>query len=89
MIARLLPVLTLSWDGALVFSVISFHGRGFFLGGLRLDDPVTVLAALEPVTGKPANPAHVLQLCLDRTARGEGWRACSGRPQNALCNTVA
>ncbi len=36
---------------ALVFSLTSFHGRGFFPGGLRLDDPVTVLAALEAVIG--------------------------------------
>jgi len=36
---------------ALVFSVTSFHGRGFFPGGLALDDPITVLAALEAVIG--------------------------------------
>jgi hypothetical protein len=36
---------------ALVFSVTSFHGRGFFPGGLALDDPLTVLAALEAVIG--------------------------------------
>jgi hypothetical protein len=37
---------------ALVFSVTSFHGRGFFPGeGLALDDPVTVLAALEAMIG--------------------------------------
>jgi len=23
----------------------SFHGRGFFLGGIALDDPLTILAA--------------------------------------------
>jgi uncharacterized protein YjbI with pentapeptide repeats len=42
--------------GALVFSVTSFHGRGFFPGGspghsLTLGDPVTVLAAAEAVVG--------------------------------------
>jgi hypothetical protein len=42
--------------GAVVFSVTSFHGRGFFPGGspgysLTLDDPVTVLAAFEAVVG--------------------------------------
>jgi hypothetical protein len=42
--------------GAVVFSVTSFHGRGFFPGGspgrsLTLDDPVTVLAATEAVIG--------------------------------------
>jgi uncharacterized protein YjbI with pentapeptide repeats len=37
--------------GALVFSVTSFHGRGFFPGGIRLDDPITVLAASEAVVG--------------------------------------
>jgi hypothetical protein len=36
---------------ALVFSVTSFHGRGFFPGGLALDDLITVLAALEAVIG--------------------------------------
>jgi hypothetical protein len=37
---------------ALVFSVTSFHGRGFFPGGgLALDDPITVLAAVEAVIG--------------------------------------
>ena len=38
--------------GALVFSMTSFHGRGFFPGGgIRLDDPITVLAASEGVVG--------------------------------------
>jgi uncharacterized protein YjbI with pentapeptide repeats len=37
--------------GALIFSVTSFHGRGFFPGGIRLDDPITVLAASEAVIG--------------------------------------
>jgi hypothetical protein len=36
---------------ALVFSVTSFHGRGFFPSGLALDDPLTVLAAAEAVIG--------------------------------------
>jgi uncharacterized protein YjbI with pentapeptide repeats len=37
---------------ALVFSVTSFHGRGFFPGGgLALDDPITILAALEAIMG--------------------------------------
>ena len=36
---------------ALVFSVTSFHGRGFFPGGIPLDDPLTVLAAAEAVIG--------------------------------------
>ncbi len=36
---------------AAVFSVTSFHRRGFFPGGLSLDDPVTVIAALEAVIG--------------------------------------
>jgi len=29
----------------------SFHGRGFFSGGIGLDDPLTVLAALEAFMG--------------------------------------
>ena len=42
--------------GALVFSVTSFHGRGFFPGGspghsITLDDPLTVLAASEAIVG--------------------------------------
>lgn len=37
--------------GALVFSVTSFHGRGFFPGGIGLDDPLTVLAAFEAFVG--------------------------------------
>jgi len=36
---------------ALVFSVTSFHGRGFFPGGIPLDDPLTVLAATEAIIG--------------------------------------
>jgi hypothetical protein len=36
---------------ALVFSLTSFHGRGFFPGGLKLDDPVTVIAADEAIIG--------------------------------------
>jgi len=36
---------------AVVFSVTSFHGRGFFPGTLKLDDPVTVMAAVEAVLG--------------------------------------
>jgi uncharacterized protein YjbI with pentapeptide repeats len=38
-------------DGALVFSVTSFHGRGFFPGGLDVEDTVTKLAAAEAVIG--------------------------------------
>jgi uncharacterized protein YjbI with pentapeptide repeats len=37
--------------GAFVFSVTSFHGRGFFPGGIVLDDPITVLAAFEAFIG--------------------------------------
>ncbi|HEY7094762.1 MAG TPA: pentapeptide repeat-containing protein [Ktedonobacterales bacterium] len=36
---------------ALVFSVTSFHGRGFFPGDLQLDAGVTVIAACEAVIG--------------------------------------
>jgi uncharacterized protein YjbI with pentapeptide repeats len=38
-------------DGALVFSLTSFHGRGFFPGGLDLENWVTRLAAAEAVIG--------------------------------------
>lgn len=37
--------------GALVFSMTSFHGRGFFPGGIPLDDALTVLAAGEAFVG--------------------------------------
>jgi uncharacterized protein YjbI with pentapeptide repeats len=42
--------------GAVVFSITSFHGRGFFPGGspghsVTLDDPLTVMAAMEAVVG--------------------------------------
>ncbi len=37
--------------GALVFSVTSFHGRGFFPGNIGLDDPLTVAAAVEAIIG--------------------------------------
>jgi hypothetical protein len=37
--------------GSFVFSMTSFHGRGFFPGGIGLDDPLTVLAALEAFIG--------------------------------------
>ncbi|MBF6589989.1 MAG: pentapeptide repeat-containing protein, partial [Ktedonobacterales bacterium] len=37
--------------GALVFSMTSFHGRGFFPGGLILDNPLTGLAAFEALFG--------------------------------------
>ena len=36
---------------ALIFSVTSFHGRGFFPGPFTLDNPVTGLAAVEAVAG--------------------------------------
>jgi len=36
---------------ALIFSVTSFHGRGFLPGPFALSNPVTALAALEAVTG--------------------------------------
>jgi len=37
--------------GAWVFSMTSFHGRGFFPGGIKLDDPLTILAAIEAFVG--------------------------------------
>jgi uncharacterized protein YjbI with pentapeptide repeats len=41
----------LSPDGALVFSITSFHGRGFFPGGVDIESPVTKLAAAEALVG--------------------------------------
>ena len=41
----------IEWNEALVISLTAFHGRGFFPGGIGLDDPLTVLAALEAFVG--------------------------------------
>ena len=41
----------LSWDQALVLSLTSFHGRGFFPGSLPLGDWVARAAAVEAVIG--------------------------------------
>jgi uncharacterized protein YjbI with pentapeptide repeats len=41
----------LTWDEALVLSVSSFHGRGFFLQNVTLSDPFARLAAAEAVLG--------------------------------------
>ena len=41
----------LSWDEALVLSLTSFHGRGFFPGSLPLGDWVARLGAAEAVLG--------------------------------------
>jgi uncharacterized protein YjbI with pentapeptide repeats len=38
-------------DGAVIFSLTSFHGRGFFPGGLDVESVVTKLAAIEAVVG--------------------------------------
>lgn len=38
-------------DEVMVFSLTSFHGRGFFPGGLGLDDPITKIATGESVVG--------------------------------------
>ncbi len=35
----------------IIFSLTSFHGRGFFPGGISLDDPITTIAAIEAVIG--------------------------------------
>jgi hypothetical protein len=41
----------LQWYEALVLSVASFHGRGFFPQGISLSNPVAILAAMEAVIG--------------------------------------
>ncbi len=41
----------LSPVSAFVLSMTSFHGRGFFPGGIRLDDPLTGVAAGEALAG--------------------------------------
>ena len=39
-----------SWDEALVLSISSFHGRGFFTSGISLGDTLARLAAGEAIT---------------------------------------
>jgi hypothetical protein len=34
-----------------VLDTCSFHGRGFFPGGIARDDPLTILAAFEAFVG--------------------------------------
>ncbi len=41
----------LRWDEALVLSISSFHGRGFFTSGITLGDMLARLAAAEAVIG--------------------------------------
>jgi hypothetical protein len=41
----------LTWDEALVLSISSFHGRGFFTSGISLGDTLARLAAVEAVVG--------------------------------------
>jgi hypothetical protein len=41
----------LAWYEALVLSVSSFHGRGFFQPVQSLGDPVAILASIEAVFG--------------------------------------
>lgn len=41
----------LTWDEALVLSVSSFHGRGFFSSGISLSDTLARLAACEAIIG--------------------------------------
>jgi hypothetical protein len=50
-IVRCAPAHTLSFQEAFVFSLTSFHGRGFFPGGLDLGSPITFIAAIEAVIG--------------------------------------
>jgi hypothetical protein len=41
----------LQWYEAIVLSLTSFHGRGFFPGTIQLGDPLAIVAALEAVSG--------------------------------------
>lgn len=41
----------LQWYEALVLSLASFHGRGFFPSGISLGDPIAIIAAIEAVIG--------------------------------------
>jgi Pentapeptide repeats (8 copies) len=42
---------SLQWYEALVLSVSSFHGRGFFTNTINLGDPLAIVAAFEAVSG--------------------------------------
>lgn len=42
---------SLQWYEALVPSLSSFHGRGFFPASLSLGDPIAIIAAAEAVMG--------------------------------------
>jgi hypothetical protein len=42
---------SLSPIGAFVFSITSFHGRGFFPAGNIYDDPLTIIASIQAVLG--------------------------------------
>jgi hypothetical protein len=41
----------LTWDEALVLSISSFHGRGFFTSGISLGDTLARVAAGEAIVG--------------------------------------
>ncbi|MGO8949314.1 MAG: hypothetical protein ACLQUY_17020 [Ktedonobacterales bacterium] len=41
----------MQWYEALVLSLSSFHGRGFFPSQIGLGDPLAMIAAVEAVTG--------------------------------------
>jgi hypothetical protein len=43
--------MSLQWYEALVLSISSFHGRGFFPSTLQLGDPLAILAATEAICG--------------------------------------
>ncbi len=51
LLATCSPAHTLTLREAFVFSSTSFHGRGFFPGGLGLGSPITLVAAAEAVIG--------------------------------------
>ena len=40
-----------AWNESIVISMTAFHGRAFFPGGIALDDPLTVVDALEAFIG--------------------------------------
>jgi len=69
----------LRWDEALVLSVSSFHGRGFFPQNISLGDTYARLAATEAVIGL------LIEICRVDTRRGALLPLSECPPPNPAC----
>src|SRR5260370_1816923 len=72
----------LSWDEALVLSVSSFHGRGFFLQNVALGDTFARLAAVEAVLGLLIEIGFIATFTQRFLGRGGGKRITAMRAKN-------